>query len=53
MSKLIAFLHDENGATALEYSMISAIVSIVILGGVLAMGSTTQTRFSLMGSAFQ
>jgi Flp pilus assembly pilin Flp len=53
MQKFLQFLRDENGASSIEYSMIGAIVSIVILAGALSIGSTTQTRLSTFGSALQ
>jgi pilus assembly protein Flp/PilA len=32
MSKLFAFLKDESGATAIEYGLIAAGISVVIIG---------------------
>lgn len=45
MRLLTAFLKDTSGATALEYSMIGGLVSIVILAAVSAIGTTVSTMF--------
>jgi pilus assembly protein Flp/PilA len=46
------FLRDEAGATAIEYALIGAIISIVIIGGATTIGSTLRTTFQSVGSAF-
>lgn len=53
MRYFFEFLKNESGATAIEYSMIGAIVSVVIIGGVTSLGSSTNLRFSKLGSALQ
>jgi pilus assembly protein Flp/PilA len=53
MKKILEFIRDERGATAIEYSMIGGIVSIVILAGVLSMGSSTNSRFSAFADALK
>ncbi|MGA7153766.1 MAG: Flp family type IVb pilin, partial [Pseudolabrys sp.] len=40
MSKVFAFLKDESGATAIEYGLIAAGISVVIIATVNAIGST-------------
>jgi pilus assembly protein Flp/PilA len=45
MSKVFAFLKDESGATAIEYGLIAAGISVVIIATVNAIGSTL-TRIS-------
>ncbi|MEM1286183.1 MAG: Flp family type IVb pilin [Pseudomonadota bacterium] len=40
MAKLACFLRDENGATAIEYALIAAGISIAILAGIVLMGET-------------
>lgn len=45
MSKLYAFFRDEKGATAIEYGLIAAGISVVIIGAVNAIGSTLNTNF--------
>ena len=53
MQKILEFLRNESGASSIEYSMIGGIVSIVIIGGVLSLGSSTNSRLSAFGSALQ
>ncbi len=42
---LSAFWHSESGATAIEYAMIAAGLSIVIIGSVYQIGSTLNNDF--------
>ncbi|MFY9600252.1 MAG: Flp family type IVb pilin [Pseudolabrys sp.] len=46
MSRVFAFLKDESGATAIEYGLIAAGISIVIIASVNSVGSTLNTTFS-------
>ncbi len=46
MSKLYAFLKDQSGATAIEYGLIAAGISIAIIGVVNTIGSTLNTNFT-------
>lgn len=46
MRKLVAFLKDETAATAIEYGLIAAGISIAIIGVVNGLGSTLSTTFS-------
>ena len=46
MSKLFAFLKDESGATAIEYGLIAAGISIVIIASVNAIGSNLNVTFN-------
>jgi pilus assembly protein Flp/PilA len=45
MSSVFAFLKDESGATAIEYGLIAAGISIVIIASVNAIGSSLNSRF--------
>jgi len=45
MSKLYALLRDEKGATAIEYGLIAAGISIVIIATVNGLGTTLNTTF--------
>jgi pilus assembly protein Flp/PilA len=46
MQKLVArFVKDESGATAIEYGLIAAGISIVIIAVVNGIGSTLNTKF--------
>jgi len=46
MSKLFAFLKDESCATAIEYGLIAAGISVVIIATVNAIGSTLNGKFT-------
>ena len=46
MPKLIAFLKDESGATAIEYGLIAAGISVAIIAVVNGLGSSLNTKFS-------
>jgi len=46
VSKLFAFLKDESGATAIEYGLIAAGISVVIIATVNAIGTTLKGKFT-------
>jgi pilus assembly protein Flp/PilA len=45
MSKVFAFLKDESGATAIEYRLIAAGTSVMIITAVQAVGVNLNTTF--------
>ena len=45
MSKLIRFIRDESGATAIEYGLIAAGISVAIIVTVNALGTKLNTTF--------
>lgn len=56
MTKLFArFLKDESGATAIEYGLIAALISVAIIAGASALGNSLSNTFTnlstTMGSA--
>ena len=50
MSKVMAFLKDESGATAIEYGVIAAGISVVIIASVNAIGSTLNAKFNYIST---
>jgi pilus assembly protein Flp/PilA len=46
MSKVLTFLKDEAGATAIEYGLIAAGISVVIIATVNAIGTTLNGTFN-------
>ena len=46
MSKIVAFLKNESGATAIEYGLIAAGISVAIIGAVGTLGGKLQATFS-------
>jgi pilus assembly protein Flp/PilA len=53
MSKLFSFLKDESGATAIEYGLIAAGISVVIISSVNAIGSTLNAKFQFISDQLQ
>ena len=46
MSKFFKrFLKDESGATAIEYGLIAALISITIISAASAIGGSVKTKF--------
>jgi pilus assembly protein Flp/PilA len=45
IAEFLRFLHDSKGATAIEYALIAAGVSVAIIGGVTSLGSTVNNVF--------
>ncbi|WP_046862064.1 Flp family type IVb pilin [Microvirga massiliensis] len=51
MNKLIArFAKDESGATAIEYGLIAALISVVIIGAVTTLGGNLEGIFDELAS---
>ena len=46
-----SILRDENGATAIEYGLIAALISVVIISAVTAIGTGLADTFSSVASA--
>jgi pilus assembly protein Flp/PilA len=40
------FANDESGATAIEYGLIAALISVVIIGAITAIGTKLNTTFT-------
>ena len=40
------FLKDNSGATAIEYGLIAALIAVVIITGVTAVGTSLSTTFT-------
>jgi pilus assembly protein Flp/PilA len=40
------FANDESGATAIEYGLIAALIAVVIISAVTALGTTIKTKFN-------
>ncbi len=47
MSKIFArFLKDESGATAIEYGLIAALISVALITGATTLGNSLNTQFN-------
>ena len=54
MQKLVArFLRDESGATAIEYGLIAAGISIAILTVVNGLGTNLNTKFTTINNSLK
>jgi len=51
MDKLIRFFKDEEGATAVEYAIMVALIAIVIIAMVIIVGEKANNTFSAVQSA--
>ena len=52
MSKFVTrFLKDESGATAIEYGLIVALIAVVIIAAVTAIGGTLNKTFTNVNTA--
>jgi pilus assembly protein Flp/PilA len=44
------FIKDENGATAIEYGLIAALIALVVIGGAELAGTNLKAKFDLIAS---
>lgn len=47
------FAKDESGATAIEYGLIAALISVVIIGVLSTIGTRLQTKFNAIATQLQ
>jgi pilus assembly protein Flp/PilA len=50
---LRAILHDESGATAIEYGLIAALVAVAAMGGMKLLGTGLNSLFSNVGQTLE
>jgi pilus assembly protein Flp/PilA len=50
MQMFARFVRDESGATAIEYGLIAALIAVVIIGAVTAVGTKLSTTFTTISS---
>ncbi len=54
MTKLVArFVKDESGATAIEYGLIAAGISLAIIAAVNGLGTTLNTKFGNINTSIK
>ena len=46
MRKFVSFMQNESGATAIEYGLIAAGISVAIIAVVNGLGTTLNTKFN-------
>jgi pilus assembly protein Flp/PilA len=52
-AKLRIFLQNESGATAIEYGLIAALIAVVIITGVTAVGTSLSTTFNTISGSLK
>ena len=54
MSQFLSrFVKDKSGATAIEYGLIAALISVVIITAVTAVGTNLSGKFNAIATALQ
>jgi len=53
MQLLLKFLNDDSGATAIEYGLIAALIAVVIIGAVTAVGTSLSTTFTSVSTGLK
>jgi pilus assembly protein Flp/PilA len=53
MSLITRFLRAEGGATAIEYGLIAALIAVVIITGVTAVGTNLSTTFTNLATTLK
>ena len=53
MTLLRAFLRDESGATAIEYGLIAAGISLAIISVVNGLGTNLRTKFTSINTSLK
>jgi pilus assembly protein Flp/PilA len=52
-AKILAFTRDDRGATAIEYGLIAALIAVVIITGVTAVGTSLSTTFTTVSGSLK
>jgi len=54
MTKILkTFLADENGATAIEYGLIAALIAVVVIGALTTIGTNLDTKFTSIATSLR
>ena len=53
MKKLIRIFKDEEGATAVEYGLMVALIAVVIITAVALLGTNLSTKFTQVATSVQ
>jgi pilus assembly protein Flp/PilA len=53
MKNFVRFMKDESGATAIEYGLIAACISVAIIAVVQGIGTNLNTKFTTVKDALQ
>jgi pilus assembly protein Flp/PilA len=52
-TQLKTFLENQSGATAIEYGLIAALIAVVIITGVTAVGTSLSTTFNTISGSLK
>ena len=50
-SVLKSFMEDESGSTAIEYGLLAALIGVVVIGAVTAVGTNLRGKFDTISNA--
>jgi pilus assembly protein Flp/PilA len=53
MQKIRNLLKSKDGATAIEYGLIAALIGVVIISAVTALGTSIETQFGVIETAIK
>jgi pilus assembly protein Flp/PilA len=53
MNLISRFIRDESGATAIEYGLIAALIAVVIITGVTAVGTKLSATFTSLSTTLK
>lgn len=53
MGRFVAFLKDETGATAIEYGLLAALISIAAIAAMTSVGTALSTKLGDVATALQ
>ena len=51
MAKFLKMIRNEDGATAIEYGLIAALIAVVCIGALTTIGTNLNTKFTAVGAA--
>jgi len=47
------FVRDENGATAIEYGLIAALIAVVVITALTSIGTNLETKFTSIATSLR
>ena len=53
MKKVMHFIRDESGASAIEYALIASLIAVAIITAVQTVGTKVSTVFTEVGNALK
>jgi pilus assembly protein Flp/PilA len=51
MAKFLKLIRNEDGATAIEYGLIAALIAVAAIGALTTIGTNLNTKFTAVGTA--